>query len=124
MRRLNVIITGFFVLMLATACAGAPQLAPHHAPATPRQGRHAPAQGAVAVKSRTGRDEPTPGGQLPGSGVPPAWRSCIGQRSVAEASDPLPCPPMLLVPVVVRHPRHGQPRIAYVRKPCFCASGG
>jgi hypothetical protein len=30
---------------------------------------------------------------------------------------------MLLVPIVVRPPRHGQPGIVYVRKPCLCASG-
>jgi len=124
MRRLNVIITGFFVLMLATACAGAPQLAPHHAPATPRQGRHAPAQGALAGKYRAGRGAPTSGRQPRGDGVRPPWQSCSWGQSAAEASDPLPCTPILLVPIVVRHPRHGQPRIAYVRKPCFCASGG
>jgi hypothetical protein len=123
MRRLNVIITGFFVLTLVTACAGAPQQAPRHDPATPPPGRHAPAQGAVAGKYRTGRGTPTSGGQ-PLGGLPPAWQSCSGQHFVAEASDPLPCAPMLLVPIVVRHPRHGQPRVIYVRKPCFCASGG
>jgi hypothetical protein len=124
MRRFNVIITGFFVVTLATACAGASQQAPHHGPATSRPGRHAPVQGAVAGTYRTGRGTPASGGQPRGIGQLPPWVSCSWHPSAAEASDPLPCTPMLLVPIVVRHPRHGQPRVIYVRKPCFCASGG
>ncbi len=124
MRRFNVIITGFFVLTSMTACAGAPQQAQRHNPATPQPGRHAQARGAVAGKYRTGRGMPSSGGQPRDTGLLPAWRSCSGQHSAAEANGPLPCAPMLLVPIVVRHPRHGQPRIIYVRKPCLCASGG
>jgi len=124
MRRFNVMITGCAVLALVTGCAGAPQQAPRHDPATGRAQRHAPAQGAVAGKYRTGRGVPSSGGQRPFNGPRPARLSCSSHPYAAEASDPLPCTPMLLVPVVVRHPRPGQPRIIYVRKPCLCTSGG
>jgi hypothetical protein len=124
MRRLQVITTGFATLMLVTACAGPAQQAPRHDPATARAQRHAQVQGAVAGKDRTGRGLPTSGRQQLGNGLLPDWRSCSRQPSALEASDPLPCTPMLLVPIVVRHPRRGQPRVIYVRKPCLCASGG
>jgi hypothetical protein len=124
MRRLNVIITGSLVLTLMTACASAPQHAPRHDPATGRAQRHALVQGAIAGKYRAGRHFAISGVQRQGSGLLPPRFSCSWQPSAAEASDPLPCTPMLLVPMVVRHPRHGQPRTIYVRKPCFCGSGG
>lgn len=127
MRRFGVIITGlitgFVVLTLVAACAGVPQQAPRHDPATGRPQRNALAQGAVAGKARTGRGMPRTEGRPGGNQVLPAWRSCMSQYSGAEANGPLPCAPMLLVPIVVRHPRHGQPGIVYVRKPCLCASG-
>lgn len=124
MRGLHVIITGVCTLTLVTACAGTPKQALRHDPATARAQQHASVQGAVAGKYRTGRGMPSSGGQPPGIGPRPPWLSCSWHPSAAEASDPLPCTPMLLVPIVVRHPRHGQPRIIYVRKPCLCASGG
>jgi hypothetical protein len=124
MRRLNVIITGCSVLTLVTACAGGPQLASRHDPVTGQPKRHALVQSAVAGRDRTGRGMPRTDGRPEGNLVLPAGRSCIGQYSGAEANGPLPCAPMLLVPIVVRHPRHGQPGIVYVRKPCLCASGG
>ena len=129
MRRLQIITTGFAFLTLVTACAGPPQQAPRHGPATGRPQRHAPVQGGVTGTYRAARGtssggQPSSDAQPRSNGLPPAWRSCSGRPSAAEASDPLPCTPMLLVPIVVRHPRHGQPRIIYVRKPCFCASGG
>jgi len=123
MRRFHVIITGCSVLTLVTACAGAPQQAPRHDPATGRAQRHASVQGAVAGKYRTGRQMPSSGRQLRDIGPLPARLSCTGHPFATEAGDPLPCTPMLLVPVVVPHPRRGQPRIIYVRKPCLCASG-
>src|SRR5215469_12254727 len=102
MRRFNVIITGCSVLTLLTACASASQPAPRHDPATVRTQRHAAVQGAVA-RTRTygtGRGMPSPGGQPRSYRLPPAWRSC-SHPPVAEASDPLPCAPMLLVPIVL-----------------------
>ena len=123
MRRLNVIITGCSVLTLVTACAGAPQLTSRHDPVTGQPKRHALAQDAAAGKHQTGPGMPRSDGRPPGDPVLPAWRPCMSQHSGAEANGPLPCAPMLLVPIAVRHPRHGQPRIIYVRKPCLCASG-
>ena len=67
---------------------------------------------------------PSSGGKPRGIGPLPARLTCSWHASGAEPSDPLPCTPMLLVPIVVRHPRRGQPRMIYVRKPCLCASGG
>lgn len=124
MRRFSAVIIGCSVLTLGTACAGAPRQASHHDPATGRAQRHSLVQGAVAGKNRTGLHMPSSGGQPRGNWPLPVRLSCTGHPPVAEASDPLPCTPMLLVPIVVRHPRDGQPRIVYVRKPCFCASGG
>lgn len=124
MRRLQVITTGFATLILVTACAGPAQQALRHDPATGQPQRHASVQAGVAGRYRTGRGMLSSGGQQVVNGRMPAWRVCGGHPSVAEANDPLPCTPMLLVPVAVRHPRHGQPRIIYVRKPCLCASGG
>jgi hypothetical protein len=124
MRRLQVITTGFATLMLVTACAAPAQQALRHDPATGRPQRHSRVQGAVAGKYRTGRGMLSSDGQQLGNGRMQTWQVCSGQHSAAEASDPLPCVPMLLVPIIVRHPRHGQPRVIYVRKPCLCASGG
>src|SRR5215469_5553796 len=121
MRRLNAILTGCSVLTLVTACAGAPQQASHHGPATGRAPRHALVQGAVAGKYRTGRGVPSSGPVARDNGTLPPRFSCSWHSFAAEAGDPLPCTPMLLVPIVVRHPRRGQPRIIYVRKPCLCA---
>jgi hypothetical protein len=124
MRRLQVIIPGFAILMLVTACAGTAQRAPRHDPATARPQQRALVQDAATGKHQSGRGTPSFGGQQPANRLAvPAWR-CSSPPSGAEASDPLPCAPMLLVPVFVVHPRHGQPRIIYVRKPCWCASGG
>ena len=123
MRRLHVIITGCSVLTLVTACAGAPQQAPRHDPTTGGAQRHSLVQSAVAGKYRAGRGVPSSGRQLRYNGPLPARLACTGHPFATEAGDPLPCTPMLLVPVVVRHPRNGQPRIIYVRKPCLCASG-
>jgi hypothetical protein len=67
---------------------------------------------------------PSSGGKPRVIGPLPARFACISHAPVAEASDPLPCTQMLLVPIFVRHPRRGQPRVIYVRKPCLCASGG
>jgi hypothetical protein len=123
MRRHNVIITGCSVLTLVTACGGAPQLASRHDPATGLPKRHALVKSAAAGKHRTGRGITGALGGAPGNGEMPARRSCSGPHSAAEASDPLPCAPVLLVPIIVGHQRNGQPRIIYVRKPCLCASG-
>jgi len=124
MRRLQVITTSLAVLMLVTACAGTAQRAPRHDPAPGRSQRHAEVQGAVTGKQQSRSSVPSADGQRPGSnGGVPASRFCSSRASTTEASDPLPCVPMLLVPVFVRHPRHGQPRIIYVRKPCLCGAG-
>lgn len=120
MRRLNVIITGCSVLTLVTACAGAPQLASRHDPVTGQPKRHALVQSAAAGKHRTGRAMTSDGNGPRGSGLVIARPSCSSQQSGAEANGPLPCAPTLLIPVVLRHPRHGQPRTIYVRKPCLC----
>jgi hypothetical protein len=122
MRRPHVITAGFAGLLLATGCGAAAQQAARHDPATGQHSRPAPVQDAVIGKPQSGRGLPGPGGQQQGNGSLPASR-CSSQRSVAEANGPLPCAPMLLVPLVL-HPRHGQPRIIYIRKPCLCASGG
>jgi hypothetical protein len=122
MRRLQVITSGFAVLMFVTACAGTAEQAPHHDPAPSRSQRHAEMQGAVTGKRQSASSVPSPG-RRPGNWGVPASRFCSSPARTTEARDPLPCVPMLLVPVIVRDPRPGQPRIIYVRKPCFCGAG-
>lgn len=122
MRRPHSITAGLAALLLATACAGTAQKAPGHGPVTGKPPRQALVNGAAIGKPRAGRSATASGGQQPGSHFLPA-RRCSSPRTAAEAADPLPCTPMLLVPVVL-HSRHGQRRIIYIRKPCLCGAGG
>jgi len=62
-----------------------------------------------------------------GTGIGRGWPLLTGERGhyeLAAGNDPLPCTPLLLVPVIAAHPRPGHPRIVYIRRQCWCAAGG
>jgi hypothetical protein len=106
MRRLQVITTGFGVSALVAACAASPGQAPRRdlASGPPRQ--HAVAQGAVTGKHRLGGGVPSSGGQQPGM-ASPGRALCARPPSAEAGNGPLPCTPLLLVPVIAAHPRLG-----------------
>jgi len=88
-------IAGIAVPLLLAACAVAPG--------------HAAPQGAA-----TGRPSPPSTSQACG-------RSPSVRASARSGLD-VPCAQTLLVPVTARHPRPGQPRTVYRRRPCWCGS--
>ena len=88
-------IAGIAVLFLLAACAVAPG---HAAPRSAATGRPSPPSTSQAC------------GRSPSAG--PSARSGLD----------VPCAQTLLVPVTARHPRPGQPRTVYRRRPCWCGS--
>jgi hypothetical protein len=58
-----------------------------------------------------------PRGAATGRPSPPST-SQAGARTGLD----VPCAQTLLVPVTARHPRPGQPRTVYRRRPCWCGS--
>jgi hypothetical protein len=86
-------IAGIAVMLLLAGCADAPG--------------HAPPRGRGYRKAQPARHLPSVR----------ALALCRGERPLRLD---VPCAQTLLVPVTTRHPRPGQPRTFYRRRPCWC----
>ncbi len=90
------VITGIAAMLLLAACAGTP--------------RHAPLQG-IGAGRRQAEGSVNVCGRLPSVGM--------GTSPGLDG----PCIQRLSVPVIVRHPEQGLPRVTYRGRPCWCGNG-
>ena len=96
------VITCIAAMLLLAACAGTPR----HAPL---QG-HAPLQ-VIGAGRRQAEGSINVCGRLPSVGM--------GTSPGLDG----PCIQRLSVPVIVRHPEQGLPRVTYRGRPCWCGNG-
>ena len=90
------VITGIAAMLLLAACAGT--------------SRHAPLQG-IGAGRRQAEGSVNVCGRLPSVGM--------GTSPGLDG----PCIQRLSVPVIVRHPEQGLPRVTYRGRPCWCGNG-